>query len=469
LSKPDPRHAFTPRNAAKSADLLIDALKKRAGIAVLSGEAGVGKSTSLRKFVLQQREAGHAIFMPDQPALSMDTLLEAVCEDAGIKASGSDRLSYLYALRDHLDLRLKSGDVCAIIADNGAGAPDAMLRDLGLLADLERNSPRPIQIVLAGTSRLIDRLNTPEFNTIRKEVGAVIKLEPFERDETGAYLQHCLTTAGYRGPSLFSFAAIERIHAKTRGVPRAINQVAVSALGALKTSGGKLSPEAIDSAVAEALAAPAAEMPPPAPIAAPPAPVVQTLPVTAPPPSEIVVTPASGGLMSQPQTMTVRMMLDKLDREFSTAEGSATPAPEDPAPEQTATVAPPPAAKRADIDRVIADAADAMAAPEPAPPSVAITQSAPSEIRAMHADAAPQAAEPAERPAPSAADLVADALAQVDAEEAQNTIREVPEPVAAPRAPAPMPTRPAMPAPHETDTKPHNSVRQRLLSRLTGR
>jgi type II secretory pathway predicted ATPase ExeA len=469
LSKPDPRHAFTPRNCAKALDLLVDALKKRVGIAVMTGENGVGKSTTLRKFVLQQREAGHAIFMPDEPALSMDTLLEAVCEDAGIKAAGSDRLSYLYALREHLDLRLKSGDVCAIIADNGAGAPDAMLRDLGLLADLERNSPRPIQIVLAGSSRLIDRLNAPDFNTVRKEVGAVIKLEPFERDETGAYLQHCLTTAGYRGPSLFSFAAIERIHSKTRGVPRAINQVAVSALGALKTSGGKLSPEAIDIAVAEALAAPGADEPAPAPIVAPPAPVVQTLPVPAPPPSEIVVTPVGGGLMSQPQTMTVRMMLDKLDREFATAEIVAKPAVEAPAPEEIAAPAPPPAAPRADIDRVIADAADAMAAPEPAPPSVATAQPAPSEIRAMQADTTPQAADPAEKPTPSAADLVADALAQVDAEEAQNTVREAPAPAAAPRAPAPMPMRPAMPAPHETDTKPHNSVRQRLLSRLTGR
>lgn len=469
MSKPDPRHAFTPRNCAKSLDLLVDALKKRVGIAVITGENGVGKSTALRKFVLRQREAGHAIFMPEQPALSMDSLLEAVCEDAGIKAAGSDRLSYLYALREHLVLRLKSGDVCAIIADNGAGAPDAMLRDLGLLADLERNSARPIQIVLAGSARLIDRLNTPEFNPVRKEVGAVIKLEPFERDETGAYLQHCLTSAGYRGPSLFSFAAVERIHAKTRGVPRAINQVAVSALSALKSSGGKLSPEAIDIAVAEALAAPGAEVPAPAPIVAPPAPVVQTLPIVAPLPSEIVVTPASGGLMSQPQTMTVRMMLDKLDREFSTADVAAKPAPEAPAPEQTAAAAPPPAAPRAEIDQVIADAAGAMAAPEPAPPSVAIAQPAPSEIRAMQADAAPQAAEPAEKPAPSAADLVADALAQVDAEEAQSTVRQAPATAAAPRAPAPMPMRPAMPAPHTTDTKPHNSVRQRLLSRLTGR
>ncbi len=331
MSQPDPRHAFTPRNAAKAADLLVDALKKRAGIVVLSGEPGVGKSTTLRKFVLQQREAGHAIFMPEQPALSMDSLLEAVCDDGGIKAIGSDRLAQLYALRDHLDIRLKSGEVCAIIADNGAGAPDAMLRDLGLLADLERNSARPVQIVLSGTSRLIDRLNTPEFNTIRKEVGAVIKLEPFERDETGAYLQHCLTVAGYRGPSLFSFSAVERIHSKTRGVPRAINQVAVAALAALKTAGGNCRPKRSTTPWREALALPSMEPAAPAPvIAPPPIPVVQSLPVAAAPPSEIVVTQPSGGLMSQPQTMTVRMMLDKLDREFSTAEASAKPAPETP-------------------------------------------------------------------------------------------------------------------------------------------
>ena len=471
MAKPDPRHAFTPRHCAKASDMLLDALKKRTGIAVLSGETGVGKSTLLRKFVLQQREAGHAIYMPEQPALSMDTLLETVCSDAGIKASGGDRLSYLYALREHLEMRLKPGDVCAIIADNGAGAPDAMLRDLGLLADLERNSPRPIQIVLAGTSRLIDRLNTPDFNTIRKEVGAVIKLEPFERDETGAYLQHCLTTAGYRGPSLFSFAAIERIHTKTRGVPRAINQVAVTALAALKTSGGKLSPEAIDIAVAEALATPGAESPAPAPIAAPPAPIVQNLPIVAPPPSEIVMTPPSGGLMSQPQTMTVRMMLDKLDREFSAADVATKPAA---APEPQASVAEPPApaAPRAETDRVIADAARTIAVSEPAPPPPPVLpQPAAAEVHAIQVKAATQAVAPADPHAPSAADLVTDALAQIDAEESQKTAAAAPERavVAQPPVPTPAPIRPAAATPQHGDSKPHNSARQRLMARLRGR
>lgn len=453
MSKSDPRHAFTPRNAAKALDLLVDALKKRAGIVVLSGEPGVGKSTTLRKFMLQQREAGHAIFMPEQPALSMDTLLEAACEDGGIKASGSDRLSHLYALRDHIDMRLKAGDVCAIIADNGAGAPDAMLRDLGLLADLERNNTRPIQIVLSGTSRLIDRLNTPEFNSIRKEVGAVIKLEPFERDETGAYLQHCLTAAGYRGPSLFSFSAIERIHSKTHGVPRAINQVAVAALAALKNAGGKLSADAIDTAVAEALALPGVEPAAPAPVTAPPPiPVVQSLPLAPAPPSEIVVTPVGGGLMSQPQTMTVRMMLDKLDREFSTAEAAATPAPE--APEESA-----PAAPRVEIDQVIADAASSIASTSPAAP---FEMPAP-DVRADIVAPAPAVAAQADKPAPSAAELVANALAQVDAEEAPVA------PAHSIDAHAPMPIRQIPPERPQADAKPHNSVRQRLMARLTGR
>ncbi len=325
-----------------------------------------------------------------------------------------------------------------------------MLRDLGLLADLEPNSARPVQIVLSGTSRLIDRLNTPEFNTIRKEVGAVIKLEPFERDETGAYLQHCLTVAGYRGPSLFSFSAVERIHSKTRGVPRAINQVAVAALAALKTAGGKLSPEAIDDAVAQALAPPSMEPAAPAPvIAPPPIPVVQSLPVAAAPPSEIVVTQPSGGLMSQPQTMTVRMMLDKLDREFSTAEASAKPAPETPAPEQSA-----PAAPRAEIDKVIADAAGSIAAAAPAP-----VDAAPSAVAVDRT-----IAKDADRAAPSAAELVAQALAQVDAEEAPAAPVRLPtsQPPAAPIQPAAA----ALPQP---DAKPHNSVRQRLMARLTGR
>jgi type II secretory pathway predicted ATPase ExeA len=499
LSKPDPRLAFTTRNGTKALGLLAEALKKRAGIVVVSGEPGVGKTMLLRKFSLAQRDSGHAIFQPSEPAGSIDALLKAVCAQIGTAPSSSDRIAHLYALREHVEGRVKSGDFCAIIVDGIDGVPDAMLRDLALMVDLERSNMRPIQIVLSGTAKLIDRLNAPEFNAARKEVGAVVKVEPFERDETGAYLQHCLAAAGYKGPALFSFSAVERIHTKTRGVPRAINQVAVTALAALKAAGGKLSSDAIDTAVASALND--APISAPAPVLAPPPPPPPPVPSVLG--SEIAVTPSTSALVGQPQTMTVRMMLDKLDREFAPAESTTAPEPT-PAPPPAPVTAPEPEIAvpqdaRAATDEVMAEAARTVAAsPEP----VAAPVSAPAAEKTIlsaaelaaealaHIEAeealqaqqkvdpppAPAAETPApapEKAAPSAADLVAEALAMVDAEDArQDSLKPaaaapVPAPVVEKALPRIVPQAPA-PAPASGEAKAPNSVRQRLLARLTG-
>jgi hypothetical protein len=75
---------------------------------------------------------------------------------------------------------------------------------------------------------------------------------------------------------------------------------------------------------------------------------------------------------------------------------------------------------------------------------------------------------------PSNADLVAEALAQVDAEDAQQAAAKSAAPAPAPVVEKPLPRifpQPSMPA-HASasgEGKAPNSVRQRLLARLTGR
>jgi type II secretory pathway predicted ATPase ExeA len=59
-------------------------------------------------------------------------------------------------------------------------------------------------------------------------------MQPMTREETTSYLRHHLNLAG-RSDTLFSDDAIDLIHTTSRGLPRAVNNLAIQALIAAYT------------------------------------------------------------------------------------------------------------------------------------------------------------------------------------------------------------------------------------------
>jgi type II secretory pathway predicted ATPase ExeA len=64
-------------------------------------------------------------------------------------------------------------------------------------------------------------------------------ISPMNQSDTGDYLAHHLRLAG-RSDTLFSDDAIGRIHKASRGLPRAINNLAVQAFIAAYTAGAAI-------------------------------------------------------------------------------------------------------------------------------------------------------------------------------------------------------------------------------------
>jgi type II secretory pathway predicted ATPase ExeA len=77
---------------------------------------------------------------------------------------------------------------------------------------------------LVGQPELRVKLSRPDMTQFAQRVSVDFHLKPLDRVETHAYVRHRLEAAG--GPAtVFSTDAIEFVHARTRGVPRLVNQL----------------------------------------------------------------------------------------------------------------------------------------------------------------------------------------------------------------------------------------------------
>jgi type II secretory pathway predicted ATPase ExeA len=107
-------------------------------------------------------------------------------------------------------------------------APD-QLEELRLLTNAEMDSVSPFALVLVGQPMLRQRLRLGAFAALDQRVALRYALPPLSQPDTAEYISHHLALAG-RSDTLFSDDAVARLHKASRGLPRAINNLAVQAL-----------------------------------------------------------------------------------------------------------------------------------------------------------------------------------------------------------------------------------------------
>jgi type II secretory pathway predicted ATPase ExeA len=116
-----------------------------------------------------------------------------------------------------------------VIVDEAHLVDTEQLEQLRLLTNSDMDSRSPLTLILLGQPTLRRRLKLGQFAALDQRIGLRAHLDGLPLEETAAYLKHHLALAG-RSDALFSDDAIATIHRAARGIPRAINNLAVQAL-----------------------------------------------------------------------------------------------------------------------------------------------------------------------------------------------------------------------------------------------
>jgi general secretion pathway protein A len=246
---PDLKFLYQSASHAQVSQELLSAIQRHEGIAVITGEAGVGK-TMLCRAVSGQLDRRTLTSYVSRPFVSVDGLLETVLVDFGVM-SHDDLPTDSRATREELTttLRMFLGSLVALranavlIIDDAHTIPIEAQEELQVLLDL-CDSPGLLQVILLGEPPLLDALAGSDLND---RVTCRAELLPLAADELPGYLLHYLATAGSSGRVEFTDAAFAALSERTGGVPRLVNEMADRALA----RGHHLSASVIDAAIVD--------------------------------------------------------------------------------------------------------------------------------------------------------------------------------------------------------------------------
>src|SRR5215467_6030863 len=172
------------------------------GFAVITGEAGTGKTTLLHKLLRNLGPTVHSIFIFNTQ-INFDELLRLTLDDLGLPRPSDDRLTLFESLNQYLIERLKADHIVCLLIDEAQNLDAEALEGIRMLCNMETDKEKLLQIVLAGQPELENQLARRELRQLRQRVALQCRLAPLARSEVGAYIDFRLRAAGYEGDSLF--------------------------------------------------------------------------------------------------------------------------------------------------------------------------------------------------------------------------------------------------------------------------
>jgi general secretion pathway protein A len=242
---PDLRFVYPSRSHSHAFAEVTDALKRREGLIVVTGEIGTGK-TVLCRTLLETFEARTFLSVILDPRLGVDDLIRQVLtdfgliarDDAGTRPRDVDRHQLVSTLQRFLSTLIPVSAHAVIMIDEAQHLDPTVLEEIRLLSNFETNEAKLLQIVLVGQPDLDDVLRRPDMRQISQRIARRVTLHPLSPDEVQDYIERRLVVAsgagtqasGERPAAQFTPDAVQAVAGISAGIPRVINTVCNQAL-----------------------------------------------------------------------------------------------------------------------------------------------------------------------------------------------------------------------------------------------
>ncbi len=227
---PDPRFLHLDPRVAAALDAVTTGVVEHAGLVLLVGEVGTGKTTLVRQ-LLDTLPPGVRTVLVLHPTVGFEEILDHLLLELGLPVSGAGPDDLLERLAEFAREHARDGGTVAIFFDEAQALHPSTFAALPRLLDLVADDGRPaVQVVLAGQPELDARLDDPELAALRTRARVTARLAPLSPEGVAAYVRARLVHARARDPDLFTPEALERLAAHSQGVPRVINVLCESAL-----------------------------------------------------------------------------------------------------------------------------------------------------------------------------------------------------------------------------------------------
>ena len=198
-------------------------------LGVVTGEVGAGKTVAIRAALAGLDASRHTTIYLGNPAVGGRGLYSGIITALGgtprfHKAALIPQTSEMLAAEEH-----ERGRTVVLVLDEAHLLGIDQLEELRLLTNADMDSHSPFACLLVGQPTLRRRIKLGTFAALDQRIALRYTMTGMSETETKSYLTHHLKLAG-RSDTLFSDDAVALIHQVSRGIPRAVNNLAIQAL-----------------------------------------------------------------------------------------------------------------------------------------------------------------------------------------------------------------------------------------------
>ena len=227
---PNPRFLFLDPGHREALATLRYGLTSSLGITLLSGEAGTGKTTLLRAALRAEQHGDHRQVVVNNPTLVPVDFIELLAEAFNLPGAARSKAQFLLAFERDLLERHRHGGLTTVIVDEAQGLTNELFEEIRLLANLETETSKLLNVVLVGQPELAERLNHPSLRPLKQRIVLRCALHPLDLRWTASYIAARLRVAGGVATEVFTQDAVLAIYQASGGIPRTIGVICENAL-----------------------------------------------------------------------------------------------------------------------------------------------------------------------------------------------------------------------------------------------
>ncbi len=228
---------------------LLKRTTEERSLLLLTGQAGVGKTTALRAFTNELPTNKYQIIYvgQDQEGVNLSRRLASAL---GIPPQRSKAHTWLLISQNLSDNLREQGKEVVLVVDEAHLLENNTLQEIRLLTNAEFDRTSPIILFMVGQLSLRTRLKMAGQEALNQRLRFRYALEGLTEEETGDYIRHRIHITG-GDEDIFADDAIRTIFLASQGIPREINNLCTVALMQAETLGvqridGKLIRQVVD-------------------------------------------------------------------------------------------------------------------------------------------------------------------------------------------------------------------------------
>lgn len=227
---PDPEYLFLSSKHKMGLALLeYGLMEAAAGLTVITGEVGAGKTTLIRKLLRRIDHNELTIGLINNTNSFHEELMSWVMSSFGLSHEQKDNTTRFREFQKFLVQEYAQGRRCVLIVDEAQNLDSGALEELRMLSNINADRDQLIQIVLVGQPQLLNIMEAPDMAQIAQRVSVEFHLEPLGYEEIKQYISYRLEVAGTK-QEIFTDEAMKAVFYLSGGVPRLVNTLCDYAL-----------------------------------------------------------------------------------------------------------------------------------------------------------------------------------------------------------------------------------------------